>query len=126
MIYSTSPLINKNDLYKSLRLLKKNKKADAICAVCKYEKPVQRALKINQKKFLDFDRPKYRLVRSQDLKTLFYDCGSFVWYNLKNFLNKKGSKLNILPYILPLDKCQDIDTKSDWDEAKKKFFKLYC
>jgi len=126
LIYSTAPLINKNDIYRSLQKLKKNKRADAICAICKYEKPIQRALKINKKKFIEFDRPKYRLARSQDLKTLFYDCGSFAWYNLKNFLLKKGTKLNILPYILPANKCQDIDTKSDWKETERKFCRLYC
>jgi N-acylneuraminate cytidylyltransferase len=124
LIYSTAVLIDKKDLKKSLKGLKKNKKADAICAVCKYTKPIQRSLKINKKKFLEFDRPEYKLTRSQDLESLFYDSATFVWYKTKNFLSKKGDKLNILPYILPGDKCQDIDTKNDWKEAKKKFLNL--
>jgi N-acylneuraminate cytidylyltransferase len=124
LIYSTAPLIEKKDLRKSLKVLKKNKNADGICTVCKYTKPIQRSLKINKKRFLEFDRPKFRLTRSQDLESLFYDSATFVWYNTKNFLSKRGVNLNILPYILPGNKCQDIDTKDDWKEARKKFLNL--
>jgi pseudaminic acid cytidylyltransferase len=124
LIYSTAVLIEKKDLLKSLRELKKNKRADSICGVCKYEKSIQRALKINKRNFLQFDRPKYRLSRSQDLKDFYYDSGTFVWYKTKNFLSKNGSNLNILPYFLSSDKCQDIDTFDDWNIAKKKFFQI--
>jgi N-acylneuraminate cytidylyltransferase len=124
LIYSTAPFIKKKDLLKSLKLLKKNQMADAICSVCRFELPIQRAFKINKKNFLIFDRPKYKFTRSQDLENLYYDAATFVWYKTKNFLSKNGNNLNIMPYILSSDECQDIDTIADWNIASKKFLKL--
>ena len=98
--------------------------ADAICSVCRFELPIQRAFKINKKNFLIFDRPKYKFTRSQDLENLYYDAATFVWYKTKNFLYKNGNNLNIMPYILHSDECQDIDTIADWNIARKKFLKL--
>lgn len=124
LIYATAPLVDKNDIIKSIHLLKKNKeKADGICSVCKYKLPIQRALKINKKNFLEFVDKKNILKRSQDLEDTYYDAAIFCWYNTKNFLKKNAINLRILPYVLSDNKVQDIDNIEDWNLAKKKFSK---
>jgi len=124
LIYAAAPLIDKNDIIKSIHLLKKNKeKADGICSVCKYKLPIQRALKINKKNFLEFIDKKNTLKRSQDLHDTYYDAAMFCWYNSKNFLKKNGTNLRILPYVLSSTKAQDIDNLDDWNLTKKKFLK---
>jgi len=122
LIYATAPLIDKKDIIKSINLFKKIKhKADGICSVCKYELPIQRALKINNKKFLEFVNKKYALKRSQDLQHVYYDAAVFSWYNTNNFLKKNGTNLKILPYLLPSKKVQDIDNIKDFKIAKLKY-----
>jgi N-acylneuraminate cytidylyltransferase len=125
LIYATAPLINKNDIKKSINILRNNKKnADAICTVCKYNLPAQRAFKVNKNNFLEFIDKKYIFTRSQDLPSSYYDAATFCWYNTKNFLKKRGLNLKILPYILPSKKVQDIDNIEDWNLAKNKFSKI--
>jgi N-acylneuraminate cytidylyltransferase len=121
LIYATAFSINKNDIIKSLKILKKKRKSDAICSVCKYNYPVQRALKLNKRNFLEYINPKYSLKRSQDLETAYYDSANFVWFNTKSFLKKKGRNLKILPFVISGDKTQDIDNLKDWRIAKKKY-----
>jgi len=124
LIYATAPLIDKKDIVRSLHILRKIKnKSDGICSVCKYKLPIQRALKINKKNFLEFIEKRYALTRSQDLHEAYYDAGTFAWYNTKNFLNKNALNLKILPYVLSSTKVQDIDDIEDWNLAKKKFLK---
>ena len=122
LIYATAPLIDRNDIIKSINSLKKTKnKMDGICSVCKYDLPIQRALKVNKKNFLEFVNKKYAFARSQDLQNVYYDAAIFTWFNTKNFLKKKGTDLKILPYILPSKKVQDIDTIKDFKMAKSKY-----
>lgn len=122
LIYATAPLVDKDDIIKSINYLKKIKnKVDGISSVCKYDLPIQRALKINKKNFLEFVDKKYALKRSQDLQEYYYDAAVFSWYNTKNFLKKNGTDLKILPYILPSKKVQDIDNIKDFNMAKFKY-----
>jgi pseudaminic acid cytidylyltransferase len=122
LIYATSPLIDKNDIIKSINYLKKTKnKVDSICSVCKYEHPIQRALNINKKNLLEFFNKNYTFKRSQDLNDCYYDAATFAWFNTKNFLKKKGINLKILPYVLPGKKVQDINTLKDFKIAKIKY-----
>jgi|688.fasta_scaffold326493_1 N-acylneuraminate cytidylyltransferase len=121
LIYATAYSISKNDIIKSYKILKRNRKSEAICSVCKYYLPVQRAFKINNKNFLEYINPKYCLKRSQDLDEAYYDSAQFVWFNTRSFLKKKGRNLKILPFVLCSDKIQDIDNLHDWKLAKKKY-----
>jgi pseudaminic acid cytidylyltransferase len=120
LIYATAALIDKKDLIKSIKILKKNKNvADGICSVCKYNLPIQRAFKINKKNFLEHIDAKYSLKRSQDLEESYYDAANFFWFNTKFFLEKKGSNLSVLPYVIHKNSAQDIDNLDDWKDAKK-------
>lgn len=121
LIYATAPLIKKKYLIRSIKFLKNFKKADGICSVCRYRPPVQRALKINKKNFLEFINKKYILKRSQDLEKAYYDAAMFCWFNTKNFIRKNGKNLNILPYFISNSQAIDIDNLEDWNEAKIKF-----
>jgi pseudaminic acid cytidylyltransferase len=122
LIYATAPLIDKKDIVKSINYLKKIKtKADGICSICKYDLPVQRALKVNNNNFLEFVDKRYALKRSQDLQEVYYDAAVFSWYNTKNFVKKNGTNLKILPYFLPSNKVQDIDVIKDFKIAELKY-----
>lgn len=124
LIYATAFSINKHDIAKSIKILKKNRKSDAICSVCEYYLPVQRALKLNKRNFLEYINTKYSLKRSQDLETAYYDSANFVWFNTKSFIKKQGKNLKILPFVISGDKTQDIDNLRDWRIAKKKYLSI--
>ena len=125
LVYATAPLIDKKDLKKSLVSIKtNNSNIDSVLSVCRYSKPIQRALQKNKKNYLEFINKKYLLKRSQDLKETYYDAALFCWYNTKQFLKKKGHNLKTLPYLVEDFKSQDIDNERDWIIAQKKFLNL--
>ena len=121
LIYAAAPLIKKRDLVRSIEFLKNSKKADGICSVSRYSLPVQRALKVNKKNYLEFLNKKYIFKRSQDLEKTYYDAAMFCWFNTKNFIRKNGKNLNILPYFISNLQAIDIDNLEDWNKAKIKF-----
>lgn len=126
LIYATAPLINRIDLKKSLTVLDNSeKKVDSVLAVAQFRYPIQRALKINRKGFLEMINKKYKYCRSQDLKNYYHDAGVFAWYKTDNFFKKINKNIITVPYVLPDKRVQDIDTLEDWkiSEFKYKFIK---
>ena len=119
-------MINRIDLKKSLTVLANSeKKVDSVLAVAQFRYPIQRALKINTKGFLEMINRKYKYCRSQDLKNYYHDAGVFAWYKTNSFFKKIDKNIITLPYVLPDKRVQDIDTLEDWkiSEFKYKFIK---
>ena len=120
-IYPTSILIDKNDLLKAFKKIKKTK-MDFICPVNKFENNPLRSFTIN-KNFLSYTWPKYQYSRSQDLDNLYYDTGSFYIYKTKELLKIKRNK--ILPkkstFIDLKKKLIDINYPKDFQKLKKQF-----
>lgn len=112
-IYPTSILISKKDLVKALIKIKKLK-ANFICPVSKFKINPYRSLQIN-KKYINFSWPKYQTRRSQDLKDLYYDTGSFYIYKTKSLL--KINNKNIIPkkstFLILKKKLIDINYPKD-------------
>lgn len=124
-ILATSPFINKRYIQKSFELLLACNDAEAVVPVVQFDYPIQRALKI-ENNFVKMIWPENYKKRSQDLEPIFHDCGQFYWLKTRSFLEQKCFYLNrSLPFELPGEDVQDIDTPQDWliAEFKYKFFK---
>lgn len=121
-IYPTAPFLTGRRLAEANALLED---VDAVISVVKYSYPPQRAFVIRNGR-LAFQYPQYECVRSQDLEAIYHDCGQFYICDTATFLEAHTLVLpKTLPYIIPDDEVQDIDTLSDWKIAEAKYSVLH-
>ena len=98
-IYPTAPLINSKDLKVAFKKIK-NKNFSYIVATNTYNSNPLRSLKIN-KDIISFKWKRYANKRTQDLKDLIHDSGTFYIYktdalmSLRSIMPKKTSYYNI-------------------------------
>ena len=122
-IYPTSILINQKDLKKAYLKIKKTK-SNFICPIAKYKNNPLRSFFIREPNIFN-KWPSNNMKRSQDLKNLFYDTGSFYIYRTKSLL--KINKQNILPekstYIILKKELIDVNYPEDLIALKKLFKK---
>ena len=93
----------------------KNENADSLMPVVKFSFPIQRAVRLNDKGFLEYREPENALKRSQDLEPMYHDVGMFYFY--------KPDKLDsseVVMYEMKEQNIQDIDTLDDWNLAELK------
>ncbi len=122
-IYPTSILLNSNDLKKAYLKIKKTK-SNFICPIEKYKNNPLRSFIIKEPNIF-FKWPYNQMKRSQDLKNLYYDTGSFYIYRTKYLLSI--NKKNILPkkstYIILKKELIDVNYPEDLMVLKKLFKK---
>ena len=120
-IYPCAPFVNKNILNKSFELLEESL-ADSCLPIVKYSSPIQRALKINVNKLLEYQNPSFINTRSQDLEPSYFDAGQFYWLRINAILNeRKIIGKNSVSIIFDENKVQDIDNEVDWQIAELKY-----
>ena len=93
--------------------------ADALMPVVKFSFPVQRAQTIDADGFLSYREPENAPRRSQDLEPTFHDAGMFYFHRTSRFLSDEPERT--IPFVLPEDCVQDIDTMDDWRLAEMKY-----
>lgn len=118
LIYATAPFITANVLVDAFKLLNKSS-CSYVLPVAQFSFPIQRALKIKDSGRIDMFQPEHRFTRSQDLQEAYHDAGQFCIGKAEAFLNKEDIYSNLtLPYLLPMEQVQDIDTEEDWARAE--------
>jgi N-acylneuraminate cytidylyltransferase len=123
-IYPTNPLLSSLDLQKGFDLLKKNGSATSF-PIVKYDFPIEQAFRFDGLK-VDAVFPGSLLSRSQDLVEHYHDAGMFYCFNTKKFLNiGEIFCTNSVSFEIQQEKCQDINTESDWVSAEFKYKALY-
>lgn len=69
--------------------------------------------------------PQYATARSQDLETLYHDCGQFYACRTEAFFREGTTDTpGMVPLLLPELEVQDIDTEEDWAIAEVKYQKM--
>lgn len=119
-IYPTAPFVTAEKLKAAMQELK-NKKADTVIPVMPFSYPPQRGIIIKEG-FAELKWEQYRDSRSQDLETLYHDCGqyyAFLVESLKKNKNLLSGKIVSLVQS-PLE-AQDIDSLDDWQLAELKY-----
>jgi len=123
-ILPTAPLISVNQIREAYKKLY-SEQVDSICAIVKFSYPIFRSLEFSGQR-LKMIWPEYLRTRSQDLKTIYHDAGSFYWIKSSALLKEKtlyckeGSG-----YELTELQVQDIDSEIDWQLAELKYKLLY-
>lgn len=123
-IYPTAPFITAEKLIKSFHSFNEAN-ADSLISVVKFSYPVQRALKIKNKK-LKFYFQENINKRSQDLEIAYQDAGQFYWIKTEVLL-KQNSLItqNTVAFEISELEAQDIDNEIDWKLAELKFMLQY-
>lgn len=119
-IYPTAPFVTGERLKEAMEQLE-NTAADSLVPVVAYSFPPQRAFVIREQK-VAYQYPEFAAMRSQDLETIYHDCGQF--YLFRTEMLKKQNTLigkNTIPYVMPETEVQDIDNESDWMLAEMKY-----
>ena len=106
------------------RYLLHETKSNFICPIVKYESSPFRSF-IIKKSYIHHTWPSFKMKRSQDLKDLYYDTGSFYIYRTNSILKIKNQ--NFIPkkstYIILKKKLIDVNYPEDL-KALKKIFKI--
>lgn len=124
-IYPTAPFIDGKLLKDALKKMS-DSEAEALIPVVRFSFPPQRAFVIREG-IVQYEFPEYEKTRSQDLEPIYHDCGQFYICTCQAF-EKYGSLITpeTIPYIMPEERVQDIDTMSDWEIAEAKYKVLHA
>ena len=119
-LYPTAPFITPQKLRDAMDEFDKSD-CDSLITVVRYGFPPQRALLI-ENGFLRYQYPENEKKRSQDLEPIYHDCGQFYLCKTASF-EEYNSLLagKTVPFIIPEEEVQDIDTVSDWRIAEAKY-----
>jgi len=131
-IYPCAPFIKKEHVINALHLLEENK-ATIANTVTPFSFPPLRSYHINENGRITPRFPEYYNCRSQDLPTLYHDCGMLYAVDLHRYLVDGETPTqhwdrvfkDSVPVIVPEEECQDIDTLSDWIVAEQKYRMLH-
>ena len=119
-IYPTAPFLTGEKLTAAYNCMKAED-ADAVVSVVKYSYPPQRGLIVDNS-FLKFQFPQYYKTRSQDLESIYHDCGQFYFYKTQAFKNGDGQIIEkTFPFVIDETEVQDIDNETDWEMAELKY-----
>jgi pseudaminic acid cytidylyltransferase len=120
-LYATAPFVQPEDLRAGLETIRVSQATSAF-SVVKYDYPVFRSLKINDKGRVELFWPEHRLTRSQDLPQAYHDAGQFYFVNVARYLAEKSIfSSDAVPIIIPSCRARDIDTLEDWEVAELMF-----
>lgn len=119
-IYPTAPFVTAEKLKGAIKLLEE-RKAKKVLPVVPFSYPPQRAYVLAGDE-IRMKEPENANRRSQDLETMYHDCGQFYGYNVESFLQTRGQIWEgVVPVIMPESEVQDIDNETDWKMAELKY-----
>ena len=123
-IYPTAPFIRAERLGEAFRMIQ-DSTADEVLPVVAFSYPPQRGY-ILKNGFLEMKWKENFSVRSQDLETLYHDCGQFYFFRTEAYQQRKGLITDgILPFVMDEMEVQDIDNETDWKLAELKYQLLH-
>jgi len=120
-VYPINPFVTAETIISGLEMLISADSADYVCPVVSYPYPPQRALLRDENGLLNFEKPEYTWVRSQDLTELYHDAGQWYWGRAQTWQLEKPMLMNTIGKVVPRWMAQDIDTQEDWEYAELLF-----
>lgn len=119
-IYPTAPFVTVEKLQDAFRILKEQD-ASGVMPVVQFSFPPQRGMAVRDGR-LEYCYPENAMKRSQDLETIYHDCGQFYFYRVEEYRACKGDLQDgYVPIVMPETQVQDIDNLSDWKLAEMKY-----
>jgi len=100
---------------------KKYKGHVSLTPVCRYDAPIEWAMRIENGILVPNDREAQN-IRSQDIEPKYFDAGMFYFYKTQVAIEETGlNPKGTVAYIVDRLQCQDIDTMDDWEIAEAKY-----
>ena len=122
-IYPTAPFVTAGKLCEAMDKLKSDD-VDSVIPVVTFSFPPQRAFVVRNG-YIEYNQPEFASSRSQDLESLYHDCGQFYLCKTEAFLrNNSLVTSRTAPIVVSEMEVQDIDNISDWEIAEAKY-KVY-
>lgn len=119
-IYPTAPFVTADKLRNAMNILEE-KGVDTVMPVVPFSFPPQRGMRMVNER-IQYMYPEVSLARSQDLETVYHDCGQFYCLRVDEFLKSKKIVMdNVKAIIVNEMEVQDIDNISDWKLAEVKY-----
>lgn len=119
-LYPTAPFTTVGRLKEAMNLLD-GENIDSVITVTEFSFPPMRGMYVRNGD-LEYCYPEYMNQRSQDIETMYHDCGQFYCMNVDAFQNQRKIIMNhTKPIIVPEHEVQDIDTMEDWILAEIKY-----
>lgn len=123
-IYPTAPFVTAARLREAYELIIE-KKAMTVMPVVAFSYPPQRGYIMANDRLQMKWKENYNM-RSQDLETMYHDCGQFYIYQTDYYQKKKGQILEgIVPILVDELEVQDVDNEIDWKLAELKYSLLH-
>lgn len=116
-IYPSVPFVKIEDMLETFKLFKKNQKKFCF-PITEFHSSIFRSFHLNKDKSLKLLFPENEFKRTQDLDTIYHDCGLFYWGTVTTWLEGKGLHSNGVGYQIPNWRVIDFDTKDDWKRAE--------
>lgn len=119
-IYPTAPFVTGQKLKEAVAILE-DKKYDSVMPVTPFSFPPLRGMVMDGDK-ISYKWEKYEDYRSQDLETIYHDCGQFYVLDVEVFKQtKKLVTKNTGAIEISEMEMQDIDNEIDWKLAELKY-----
>ncbi len=119
-IYPTAPFVTPKKLTESHELLSM-RGVDSVMPVTAFSFPPQRGVFIRRDRMVPVNAAGME-KRSQDLESIYHDCGQFYWLKVDNFMSTHELlTTNTVPFLVSETEVQDIDNEDDWVLAEIKF-----
>lgn len=120
-ILPTAPFVTATRIREGFESLSTSS-ADSLVAITRFNYPIQRALRLEDKNKLRMFWPENYSKRSQDLEASYHDTGQFYWLKTAALdQERKFFTENTLSIIIPELEVQDIDNEEDWLLAEMKY-----
>lgn len=120
-IYPVTPLLTFPILEKGLKELIK-KRCDSVVPLTTFSHPIQRALSINKKGFIEKKNECLFNKNTQGLPPFYHDTGQFYWFLTDKCLDF-GELItnNSSSFVLNFEEYQDVDNLYDWRLLELKY-----
>lgn len=119
-IYPTAPFVTAGKLREAFRILVQED-ASGVMPVVSFSFPPQRGMAVRGGR-LEYCYPENAAKRSQDLETMYHDCGQFYFYHTERYMACRGDLPDgYVPIIVSETEVQDIDNLTDWKLAEIKY-----
>lgn len=122
-IYPCAIFVTPEKLRNAMQMMHDTPGANAVTPVVAFSSPPQRAMVVKEG-FLTYAYPEYINTRTQDLETIYHDCGQFYFWKVDDYINNTTGVWNTVPYVMPEEETQDVDNESDFRIAEMKY-KVY-
>lgn len=119
-LYPTAPFVTAEKLKRAYQQLSESN-ADGLVPVVPFSYPPLRGL-IIRKNQVSMKWPEYIFTRSQDLETIYHDCGQFYFIRTDALIHEQNMLCEkMIPMMISELEVQDIDNEIDWELAELKY-----